>query len=169
MLRPCNLACGGRGGSVARASDGSLDGGCGISGSVGGAFEWIPGQQARVVVALGRRLGVFIDDLCRYTLESTRFGLGRFALDAGLGLAVDEGGDWGEFGVVGVVDGLDPMLLLQLVRRQRRASDRRDRDAFRPGWLGGIHEWEKRRERNDVPCLELPLPLEPGVTELFQP
>ena len=66
--------------------------------------------------------------------------LGRVAFDAGLGLAVDERGDGGEFGVVGVVDGGDPMLLLQLLCRERRASDCRDRDAFRTRWLGGIHE-----------------------------
>jgi len=107
---------------------------------VRGALERIPGQQARVVVALGRGLGIFIDYLCRHTLEGTLSGLGGVTLDAGLGLAVDEGGDRGEFGVVGVVDGLDPMLLPQLTRRERRASERRDRDAFRTRWLGGIHE-----------------------------
>jgi len=80
---------------------------------------WIPGEHAR---ALGRLLGILIDYLCRYTLESTWLGLGRVALNARLGLSVDESRDWGELRVVGVVDGFDPMVLLQLIDRQRRAS-----------------------------------------------
>ena len=112
---------------------------------MGGTLEWIPGQHARVAVPLGRLLGIFIDNLCRDALKRVGSGLGRVAVDAGLGLAVDERGDWGEFGVVGVVDGLDAMLLLELVYGERRASGRRDRGPFRTRWLGGIHEWERKR------------------------
>ena len=97
MLRSCNLACRWReGSSVAWASGGRLSGGGEISDAVGGTFEWVwaPGQQAGVVVALGRLLRVFIDYLCRDTLERTLLGLGRVCVfDAGLGLSVDEGGD----------------------------------------------------------------------------
>ena len=107
---------------------------------MGGAFEWIPDEETRVAVCLGGLLGVLVDDLCRHTLERAGSGLRGVALDAGLGLAVDEGGDGGKLGVVGVVDGLDPVLGPQLDCRERRASRRRDRDAFRPRWLGGGHE-----------------------------
>lgn len=162
MLRPCNLARrGGEGGSVAWASGG-------ISETMGRTLEcvWIPDQQARIVVALGRLLRVFVDDLSRDTLEGAGPGLGRVALDARLGLSVDEGGDWGELGVVGVVDGLDGVLEPELIGGERRASGGREPDAFRAGWLGEIHERTRTsRETNHGPCLELALPL-PG---LFQP
>jgi hypothetical protein len=124
VLRPRNLACGGREGtSVAWACEGCLGG---ISETTRRAFEGVqvPGQQARVVVALGRLLGGFIDDLCRHALERTRFGLGGVSLDAWLGLAVDEGGDGCEFGVVGVVDGLDAVLVRELVWGERGAGGR---------------------------------------------
>jgi len=152
VLWPCNLTCrGGDGRSVARAGGGgrlSVSGG--ISETTRGTLEciWIPGQQARVVVALGRWLRVFVDYLCGHALKSTRSWLGRVALDARLGLSVDERRDWGELGVVGVVDCLDPMLLLELIRRQRRASDRRHSGAFRTGRLGGIHERKLGKEEN---------------------
>ena len=173
MLWPCNLACGwGESSGVAWARGGRLNGGGGISDAMGRTLEsvWVPGQQARVVVALRGLLGVLVDYLCRHTLKRTRSGLGRrvSAFDAWLGLSVDEGGDWGQFRVVGVVDGFDPMLLSQLICRQRRASDRRDPDAFRTGWLGRIHERnvdEKEKTRHR-PCLESP---KPTVTESFQP
>ena len=94
MLRSCNLACRWREGSGGR-----LGGSGGISDAMRGAFEWIwiPGQQARVVVALRRLLGIFIDDFCGHTLKSTLFGLRRVGLfDARLGLSVDEGGHRGQ-------------------------------------------------------------------------
>lgn len=97
MLWSCNLACRWREGrSTAWTGGGGLSGGGEISDAVRGAFErvWVPGQQAGVVVALRRLLRVFIDYLCRDTLERTLLGLGRVGVfDAGLGLSVDEGGD----------------------------------------------------------------------------
>jgi len=173
VLWPRNLASRGREGRrSARASGGRLSGSGRISDTMRGAFErvWIPGQQAGVVVALGGLLGIFIDYLCGHTLESTRSGLGGVALDAGLGLAVDEGGDGGELGVVGVVDGLDAVLDAQLVDRERRASGGGHGDAFGPGWLGGMHERKRKGSGgNERPCLEHPLPLRAAATRRFQP
>jgi hypothetical protein len=94
-----------------------LNGGRGESDPAGRTLEriWIPGQQARVVVSLGRLLRVFVDYLGWDTLQRARFLLGRLPLDARLGLSVDERGHWGEFGVVSVVDGFDSMLSLELI------------------------------------------------------
>jgi len=151
VLWPCNLTCGGGDGrSVAWAGGGRLRVSGGISETTRRTLEciWIPGQQARVVVALGRLLRVFVDYLCRHALKSTRSGLGRVAFDARLGLSVDERRDGGKFGVVGVVGCLDAVLLLELIRRQRRASDRRHSGAFRTRRLGGIHERKRGKEEN---------------------
>lgn len=147
MLRPCNLACRWRVASRSVAwpgVGGRLSCSWGISDATRGTLE-VPDQQAR---ALGRLLGVLIDDFCRHSLESTWFRLGRLgAVDARLGLSVDESRDWGELGVVGVVDGIDSMLFFQLVDGQRRASRCRE-DAPGAWRLGGIHEkTEKERKR----------------------
>lgn len=141
MWWPCNLTCR-WGSSAAWARGGRLSGSDEIPDAMGRTLECIriPGQQPRVVVSLGRLLGVFIDDLCRHTLKSARPGLGGVALDARLGLSVDESGHGGELGVVGEVDGLDPVLLPQLIRRERWGSDRRDCDPLRARRLRRIHE-----------------------------
>ena len=126
---------GGDGSGVAQAGGRCLNG---ISDAVGRTFERVenPGQQARVVVTLGGLLGVFIDYLCRDTLERARPGLRGFAFEAWLGLSVDERGDGGELGVISVVDGGDPMAFLELVDGERGTGRGGQSDAFRAGWLG---------------------------------
>ena len=125
MLWPSDRTCrGGWGSSIACADDVRLDGGWGISDPMGRTLEriWIPGQQARVVVSLGRLLRILIDYLSWDTLQRARFLLGGLSLDTRLGLSVDEGWHRGEFRVIGIVDGFDPMLFLELIDRQRGAS-----------------------------------------------
>jgi len=125
VLWPSDRTCRrGQGSSIACADEVRLDGGWGISDPMGRTLERvrIPGQQARVVVSLGRLLGILIDYLCWDTLQRARFLLRGFSLDTRLGLSVDERWHRGEFRVIGIVDGLDPMLFLELIDRQRRTS-----------------------------------------------
>ena len=97
-------------------------------------------------------MGVLIDHLCGDALERAWFLL-RVAVDAGLGLSVDERGDGGELGVVGVVDGLDAVLLPELVGREGGTGRRRETNALRTGRLGQIHEWKEEKERREAPTV----------------
>lgn len=96
-----------------------------ISDATRRTVEWevIPDQQARViVVGLRRLLGVLIDNLSWDTLERIWLWSRRIAVDAGLGLSVNEGWNRSELGVVSIVDCFDSVLFLELIDRKWRAS-----------------------------------------------